>query len=290
MNPSSAGALRPALLDRQEGENDQDRVIVELLPLVKRIALKIRKSLPAHVDLDDLVGAGTLGLLDAVRKFDAGKKVRIETYAQHRIRGAMLDSLRRLDSASRDMRKKSKEVEKAQRDLEAKLGQSVGDAEVASELGISLEEWHHTLRELRAVGFHGLRPMFPEGSKPPVEELLVAGSEDDPFLRCYRQEQREILKRALAGLPKRERLIISLYYDRPQTMKQIAAKLGVDQSRVSQLHSAALVRLRKRVDTLLRRPQPRAQASRLPSPARPNSEIPLGPSLIFSPENLVSPA
>jgi RNA polymerase sigma factor for flagellar operon FliA len=237
-------------------EEGRQRLVVELLPLVRRIALKLRSGLPTHIELDDLVGAGSLGLLDAVCKFDAKKKVKIESYARHRIRGAMLDSLRSRDNASRGMRTKSKKVEKVYRDLQARLGEPAGDVEVAQELGISLGEWYRTIRELQGVGLDGLRPTVPVASKPPIQEALVAENQEDAFDRCYRLEQREILKSALARLPQRERLIISLYYEEPRSMKQIAAKLGLDQSRISQLHSAALVRLRKRVNTLLRGPLP----------------------------------
>jgi RNA polymerase sigma factor for flagellar operon FliA len=180
------------------------------------------------------------------------KQVKIGSYARHRIRGAILDDLRSLDSASRDMRKKSKKVEKVYRELESKLGQRAGDAEVASELGVSMNEWYRTVRELQALGLSGLRTVRPSGSTQSAEEGLVAENDEDPFERCYRLEQREILKCAIAGLPKRQREVISLYCQQPQTMKQIAAKLGLDQSRVSQLHSAALIRLRRRVNTILR--------------------------------------
>ena len=253
----SAASTVAAPTDPLEWDKDRrDQLVVELLPLVRRIALEMRRGLPAHIELDDLVGAGSLGLLDAVGKFDAKKKVKIESYARHRIRGAMLDSLRSQDSASRDMRRKSKKVEKVYRDLQARLGEPAGDIEAAQELGVSLGEWHRTIRELQGVGLDGLRPTVPVASKPPLQEALLAENQEDAFARCYRLEQREILKSAIAGLPQRERLIISLYYEEPRTMKQIAAKLGLDQSRISQLHSAALVRLRKRVNTALRGPLP----------------------------------
>lgn len=247
--------LSPTVLEEQR-ENRRERLAEELLPMVKRMALKMRRGLPAHIEVDDLVGAGSLGLLDAVRKFDARKRVKIESYARHRIRGAMLDSLRSMDIASRDMRRKSKRVERVCRELEAKLGQPASEADVADELGVSLEEWHRTLQDLQVVGVDGLRAGNHTTPTLPLEEFLAAVNQETPFDLCYREEQREILKRAIAGLPRRERLVISLYYDQPRTMKQIAAKLGVDQSRVSQIHTIALVRLRKRVQLLLRAPNP----------------------------------
>jgi len=242
--------------ERNGDEFDREGLVVRLLPLVRSLALRMHRTLPAHIEVDDLIGAGSLGLLDAVRRFDAGKQVRIESYARHRIRGAILDSLRTLDSASRDMRRKTRKVEKAYRDVEARHGEPATDVDVASELGVTLDEWYRTIRDLRAVGLDGLHPTVTMAARPAGEENLVAGNQLDPFDRCYRLEQREILKRAVSSLPRRERLIISLYYERPRTMKQIAARLGVDQSRVSQLHSAALLRLRKRVSNLLRGPVP----------------------------------
>ncbi len=244
-----------------------DQQVVELLPVVKWMALKIHKRLPGHIEVDDLIGAGSLGLVDALRKFDARKRVKIATYARHRIRGAILDSLRDSDSASRDMRKKNKKVERVYRHLEAKLGHPVGDAELARELGVSLEEWYRTVQQLQAVIPDWLRPVGSGRPKQIVEENLVGDSQENPFDRCYRLEQQEIVRRALAGLPGRERLVMSLYYHQALTMKQIAGKLGADESRVSQLHSAALVRLRKRVNAILRRPILRFTSNNAPARA-----------------------
>jgi RNA polymerase sigma factor for flagellar operon FliA len=229
---------------------------VKLLPLVKRIAFKLRQRLPAHVELDDLVGAGVLGLLDAVRKFDPRKDVQIESYARHRIRGAILESLRSLDPASRDMRRKSKQAEKVYWDLEARVGRPVTDPEMAQALGITLEEWYRTLWELQVLDLDWLRPVGSVGRKQTYENTQLADHQASPFDLCYRREQREILTQAVAHLRERERMVISLYYLQGLTMKQIATQLGVDESRISQLCSAALDRLRLRVQAMLRRPQP----------------------------------
>lgn len=226
--------------------------MAKLLPLVKRTALQMREHLPAHVDVDDLVGTGVMGLLDAVRKFDAGKRVKLESYARYRIRGAILDGLRSLDSASRDMRKKNKKVEKVYRELESKLGRPVTDPEMAEALGISLPKWYGIVQELQAVGINWLRPAWYVPPQAPVEESLVADDRENPFDLCYRREQRDLLNRAIARLPERERIIVSLYYTQDLTMKEIAERLDIDESRVSQLHSGALARLRTRVQAMLR--------------------------------------
>jgi RNA polymerase sigma factor for flagellar operon FliA len=230
---------------------EREELAVKLLPLVKRVALEIRERLPQHVDLEDLAGAGVLGLLDAVRKFDARKHVKIETYARHRIRGAILDSLRELDTASRDMRKKNKSAEKTYRRLQAKFGRAATDDEMAQALGVSLKRWQRTLQELNSVGVDWMRPNhIPE---PSVfrESNVPADNEQNPFELCYRNEQRQIVGQAARLLPERERLVISLYYEHELTMKQIGEQLGIDESRVSQIHSAALDHLRAKVRTRL---------------------------------------
>ncbi len=247
----------------KQHDHDRDQIVVKLLSLVKRVAFEVREHLPAHVELDDLIGAGVLGLLDAVRKFDARKHVKVETYARHRIRGAILDSLRSLDTASRDMRRKNKTAEQVYRKLEAKLGRSVNDGEMAQALRMSLKKWYRTVQELQAMGIDWLRPMQSAEMKQPNEETLAAHDAESQFDLCYRREQKEILARALACLPERERKIVSLYYEEEMSMKQIGEELGIDESRVSQLHSAAIVHLRNRVQAMLRSARPST-----PPPAR----------------------
>ena len=238
---------------RQEWRHD----VIQMLPLVKRMAFKIREHLPAHVELDDLLGNGVLGLVDAVGKFDTAKRVKLESYARHRVRGGILDGLRGADPASRDMRRKSKRIQKVYHQMETKLGRPAADEEIAAALGLSLNDWHRTLNEIHGVGFDsGVRTLSagPTSRRPSVEVSLVADHEADPFELCYRREQREIMIRALSHLPERERRILTLYYYQELTMKQIAERLNVDESRVSQLHSAALVRLKACVDSMLHRP------------------------------------
>jgi len=235
-----------------EWASSNDRV-VKLLPLVKRVALQMRGRLPAHVELDDLISDGTVGLIDAVRKFDPARGVTIESYARYRIRGAILDSLRDQDHASRDMRRRMKKIESTCQHLERRLGRPAEDAEMAAAMGLSLEQWYGRISELKRVGFEGTGSRIPqEFSKRINEEDLPAGQDDNPFEMCYRREQRDLLANVLGCLAERERLIITLYYKEARTMKQIGARLGLDESRVSQLHSAAMVRLRSRVANLLR--------------------------------------
>ncbi len=227
-----------------------------MLPLVKRLAFKIREHLPAHVEVDDLVGNGVLGLVDAVAKFDTAKRVKLESYARHRVRGGILDGLRGADPASRDMRRKSKRIQQVYREMELRLSRPVTDEEIAAALGLTLSQWHRTLSEIQTVGFDcGVRPISagPTMRKSPTEAALLADPEADPYQLCYRREQREIMGHALSRLRERERQILTLYYYQELTMKQIADHLHVDESRVSQLHSAALVRLKACVDAMLQR-------------------------------------
>jgi RNA polymerase sigma factor for flagellar operon FliA len=246
---------------RQEERARREREdrILRLLPLVKRMAMQMRERLPLHVELDDLVGAGVLGLVDAVRKFDSRKDVKLESYARHRIRGAILDGLRRVDSASRDMRKKEKGAERVYRSLEAKLGRAPGNAEMAEALGITLAKWYRTVRELQAVGFDWLRPVNSVGVKEirePGSESLPADGRNNQVNLCYRREQRDLLGQALRRLPERDQEIVQLYYHDDLTMRQIGGRLGIDESRVSQLHAAALARLRLRINEMVTYPRP----------------------------------
>jgi RNA polymerase sigma factor FliA len=248
-----AKAITPLVVSNQQrGSNamppdrERERRVLELLPLVRRIALKMRRNLPAHVELDDLVSAGTLGLLDAAKKFDIRRHVKMESYARYRIRGAILDGLRTLDTVSRDLRKRNKKVEKVHHDLQSKLGRPVEVEEIAGALGVKLQ----------GAGVDWLSPMRLITFRQVGEENLPAVDQESQFDLCYRRERRDIANRALACLPARERDIVILYHIREMTMKQIGAKLQIDESRVSQLHSAAVARLRLGVKAILERSQP----------------------------------
>jgi RNA polymerase sigma factor for flagellar operon FliA len=249
----------PATAEQLAARNNP--LVLSLLPLVKRVACQMRERLPLHVELDDLVSSGVIGLVDAIRKFDGRRHVALDLYARHRIRGAILDGLRSLDTASRDMRKKNRKAETVYHQLEMKLGRPPSDVELAAGLAMSLDAWYRAVRELQMVGMDWLRPLGSVGMKqqwPAHEDALAADNDGHQFDSCYRREQREILDRALARIPQRERQIVRLYYQQELTMKEIGKKLGIDESRVSQLHSAALARLRLRVKDILSPPQPSA--------------------------------
>jgi RNA polymerase sigma factor FliA len=227
-----------------------------MLPLVKRVALSIRKRLPAHVELDDLFSDGVLGLVDAVTKFDASKRVRLETYAQHRIRGSIFDGLRGADPASRDLRRKNQRIQKLYHELEVKLGRPVTDEEMAAAQGMNLAQWHRALDEVQSVGFDFSARTLSAGPTSrsvsrQIEPAFLPGDDPDPFDLCYRREQREVLGRALSSLRERHRQIVMLYHQQGLTIRQVAELMSVDESRISQLHAVALVRLKANVDSLL---------------------------------------
>ena len=233
-----------------------------MLPLVKRVVFNIRKHLPAHVEVDELAANGVLGLVDAVAKFDPSKGVKMEAYARHRVRGAILDGLRRADTASRDMRRKYNRIQTLYRALESKLGRPVQDEEMATALGMTLGKWHRELNETQSAGLDSGSRVISAGPAMMLQstdlEFLVDGR-DSPFDLCYRREQHEILSQALSRLRERERKIVTLHNHQGLTMKQIAGQMHVDESRVSQIHSTALMRLRATVNSLLQ-PSP-AEAS-----------------------------
>jgi RNA polymerase sigma factor for flagellar operon FliA len=250
----TAPVLPPRGQRKEKAAQDREKLLVEMLPLVKRVAVKIRKRLPAHVEMDDLFSNGVLGLIDAVTKFDASKRVRLETYARHRIRGSILDGLRGADPASRDLRRKHQRVQKLHHELEVKLGRPVTDEEMAAVQGMNLAQWHRDLNELQSAGLDcGARTLSaaPTYAQTPIEPACLAGNDPNPFDICCRHEQWEILDRALSRLQERDRQIITLYHKQGRTMGQVAEVLRVDESRISQLHSAALVRLKAIVDSLL---------------------------------------
>lgn len=223
---------------------EQEEQLMEHLPMVRYLARRIHERLPHHVELDDLVSAGMLGLLDAMRKFDPEKKVQFRSYAQFRIRGAILDSLRTLDWGPRDLRRKGRAVEEAMRALTVRLGRAPQEGEVAVEMGLTLGDYQQLLGELKGLEIGTLHAERSEDSGEEELAFVPANPEDDPLFRCLKGELRERLIQAIEALPERERLVMTLYYYEEMTMKEIGLTLGVVESRVSQMHSSAVLHLR----------------------------------------------
>jgi RNA polymerase sigma factor for flagellar operon FliA len=231
---------------------DQERLLMEQLPQVRYIARRIHDRLPSHILLDDLVQAGILGLMEAVKKFDSSKNVELKTYAKHRIQGAILDSLRDLDWSPRPLRKKARQIEQAHQRLRAQFGRPATEPEVAIELGMNLKDLQHLLGELRGLDLGSLEDEYTESGQE--RESLAAptvGNEQEPYENCLQGELRGLLSASVGELQPRERQVLSLYYFEELTMKEVGAVLGIGEARVSQIHSAALVRLRARMKELL---------------------------------------
>lgn len=225
-----------------EETSNRDRVILEHLPLVKAIAVRVHENLPVHVDLDDLVHAGILGLFDAVTKYNPEKKVVFSSYAKHRIKGAILDSLRQLDWASRDLRRRHKQVEAATRALAATLHRNPTDAEVAEKLGVDEERWNQMMIDLRNVGLISASRRGNEGDDLPPPEFPGA-PDSQPDRMCVQEQLRSVLTDAVHTLPERYQKVVVLYYTNEMTMKEIGNILGINESRVSQIHKSALEKM-----------------------------------------------
>jgi len=219
---------------------------------VKYIARRIHDRLPSQVPLDDLIHAGVVGLIDAVEKFDPRKNVQLRSYAKFRIRGAILDSLREMDWSPRHLRRQARRIEEVHRDLKFRLGRVATEPELAKELGMNLEDFQHLLGELRGLDLGSLQA---ESMDPQSEEEAVSyhpgGTDKDPFALCLRGEIRSHITTALEDLDEKQKQVVRRYYLEELTMKEVGAVLGVGESRVSQIHSAAIVRLRARLGGLL---------------------------------------
>jgi len=228
----------------------RDELIMAYAPLVKYVASRMAVRLPQHVNLDDLVSAGVLGLIDAVDKYDAGKKTKFKTYAEFRIRGAILDELRSLDWVPRSVRRKTARLEAAMGEVQNRLGRPATDEETARELGVELPEYYRMLDESRGITLlstEEVEDFFSRFNKERILELLGMEEAEDPLALVGLAEVRDILAQAIANLPEKEKLVVSLYYYDELTMKEIGQVLGYTESRISQMHTKAIVRLRLRL-------------------------------------------
>ena len=223
---------------------DRDRLLLEHLPTVRFVARRIHERLPQHVDMEDLISAGMVGLIDAFAKFDHGKQVQFKSYAQFRIRGAILDSLRTLDWSPRELRRKGRAVEETVRSLTAQMGRAPSEQEIAKGMQLSLQEYQQLLGELKGLEIGSLNMERNEDGGDDELSYLPGTESDEPLFRCLKGELRQHLIDAIATLPEKERMVLSLYYYEELSMKEIGMTLGVVESRISQIHSAAVIRLR----------------------------------------------
>jgi RNA polymerase sigma factor FliA len=220
----------------------RDELVLKHLSLVTAIAARVRESLPVHVELDDLIHSGVMGLFDAASRYESDKQVPFSTYAKHRIRGAILDSLRDLDWASRDIRRRQKQMEQVTRDLTAKLQRIPSQAEIGEGMGLGASRWRQLLVELRNINMAATQNQKQENDDHEAPEPPCA-VDTHPDRMFARSEIRTRLASAMSSLPKRYQEVITLYYDRDMNMKEIGTTLGVNESRVSQIHKSALARM-----------------------------------------------
>ena len=235
-----------------EGDSatERDLLLMEHLPTVRYLARRIHERLPQHVELDDLVSAGVVGLIDAFSKFDHTKKVQFKSYAQFRIRGAILDSLRTLDWSPRELRRKGRAVEEAIRSVTQRVGRAPSEQEIAREMELTLAEYQLLLGDLKGLEIGSLHMERSEDSGDEELAYIPGSPEDDPLFRCLKGEMKQRLADAIEELPEKERMVLTLYYYEELTMKEIGLTLGVVESRVSQIHSSAVLRLRTALASL----------------------------------------
>ena len=238
---------------------ERDQMLLEHLPTVRYLARRIHERLPQHVELDDLISAGVVGLIDAFSKFDHTKKVQFKSYAQFRIRGAILDSLRTLDWSPRELRRKGRAVEEAIRSVTHKLGRVPSEQEIAREMELDLSAYQQLLGELKGLEIGSLHMERTEDSGDEEIAYLPGSPDEDPLFRCLQGEMKQRLTDAIEELPEKERMVLTLYYYEELTMKEIGLTLGVVESRVSQIHSSAVVRLRVALAGLRRDNSPAAK-------------------------------
>jgi RNA polymerase sigma factor FliA len=240
--------LQPQPVPPTRDEEARNRLLMEQMPQVRYIARHVHDRLPQHVPLEDLVHAGVLGLMDALNKYDETREVQFKTYAKFRIRGAILDSLRELDWSPRDLRRKARQVEAAAERVSHELGRSPTDREIADELGLPLQDFQRLLGELEGLDLGSLHV---ENGDKDLCEYLPGNPEESPYYLTMKSELRSLLARAIQELSEKEQQVLSLYYYEELTMKETGVVLGIGESRVSQIHSLTLLRLRTRLEAML---------------------------------------
>ncbi len=229
----------------------RDQLILHYSPLVKYVAGRVAVGLPQNVEQSDLVSYGIFGLIDAIEKFDPARKIKFETYAIARIKGAIIDELRAIDWVPRSIRAKARSIERAYSKLENELKRTPEDHEIAAELGLKLDELNDTLSRISLVGLVPLDEMVggdaEDGGGPTLGETLPADDEHDPVASYEIDEMRHILAGAITAMPERERLVLTLYYYEGMTLAEIGEVLGVTESRVCQIHTKSVLQLRAKL-------------------------------------------
>lgn len=234
-----------AYRENTEENAERDQLILKELPQVYYIARRIAERLPQHVPFEDLVHAGVIGLIEAIRSYDTTKSVPLKAFAKFRIKGAILDSLREMDWGSRPLRRKGRKIEEAIAKLSTKLGRQPEEEEIAAELGTTLEDLYATALRLDGLMLVG-QQVNATWDRSETHDLIESApsSDDDPYDACLKSETKNQLAQAIGTLSEKEQMVISLYYKEELTMKEIAAVMQLGESRVCQLHALALPKLR----------------------------------------------
>jgi RNA polymerase sigma factor for flagellar operon FliA len=243
---------------RRSGDQDlRDRLILTYAPLVKFVAGRVGASLPSHVDEQDLVSYGLLGLIGAIERFDPDREIKFETFAMARIRGAIIDELRSLDWVPRSVRTRARQIERAIAVLERELLRAPTDEEIAAKLGVTGEELEDNLHEISRSSVAALDELWSpssSGDQIALIDTIKDETEPDPETSLEQSEVREALAEAISSLPEREKLVVTLYYYEELTLREIGEVLGVTESRVSQLHTKAILRLKAHLAGATREP------------------------------------
>lgn len=253
LNGNSANAN--ALLKKYKEEpnkltaQQKDKLIMEYAPLIRFIAQKIAVRLPSNIELDDLISSGVIGLMDAIEKYDPTRDNKFKTYAEFRIRGAILDELRAQDWVPRSVRDKAKMLDRALIELEASLGRTATEEEIAAKLGISQDDYFDLVNQVRPVSVLSIddAATFSNVDKKSILNLLEATKINNPLTQLNIKSVKEVVAKAIEDLPERQRLVLSLYYYEDLNLKEIGKILRVTESRVSQLHAQAIGRLRAKL-------------------------------------------
>ncbi len=231
--------------------------VLEHAPLIRYIVNRIAVRLPSHIDLDDLHNTGVIGLMDAIEKYDPDKNCKFKTYAEFRIKGAILDQLRSLDWVPRSVRQKGRRLERAYGDVEQRLGRSANEDEVADSLGLQLDKFHELINQVRGISLVNLEELRGGGQdgerSGSYADVVEDVNAENPFATLKLQEMKQVVADTIATLPDKERLVISLYYYEDLNMKDIGNILGITESRVCQIHTKSVLRLRSKLKAVIER-------------------------------------
>lgn len=233
--------------------NQKEELIKEYAPLIKFVAQKIAVRLPPNIELDDLISAGSIGLMDAIDKWDPTRDNKFKTYAEFRIRGSILDELRAQDWIPRSVRDKSKALDRTIAALENELGRYPTEEEISAKLNMPMQEFHDLVNQVRPVSLLSIddQPTFSDSDKKSIANLLEGAKSGNPFNQLNVKVVKDVVAKAIEELPERQRLVLSLYYFEDLNLKEIGQVLRVTESRVSQLHAQAVTRLRAKLTVFI---------------------------------------